>query len=120
MEEDLETERSSRLKSDQQRSEAIKELKEMQDRLEEAGGTNAVQAELNKKREAEVSKLKREAEQNMIQKEAAMANLRKKHHDAISDMEQQIEASNQSRQKYVSIDILTNRKLQASSKTFQF
>ena len=99
LEEELEGERNFRLKAEQQRSEAAKELQELQDRLDEAGGATAAQLELNKKREAELHKLKREAEEAIIQREAALASLRKKHNDAIADMEQQIEATNHARQK---------------------
>lgn len=52
------------------------------------------QIELNKKREAEVQKLRRDLEESAIQQEATMLSLRKKHQDAISEMSEQIEQLN--------------------------
>ena len=99
MEDDLESERNFRIKAEQQRAGTSLELKELQDRLEEAGGANAVQIELNKRHEVELTKLKREAEEASIYREAAMAAMRKKHNEAMAELEQQIEASRHSRQK---------------------
>ena len=48
---------------------------------------------------AELSKLKREAEEATIHREAAISSIRKKHNEALAEMEQQIEASNFARQK---------------------
>ena len=53
-----------------------------------------LQMELNKKREAEVQKLRRDLEEAAIQQEATMLSLRKKHQDAISEMSEQIEQLN--------------------------
>ena len=99
LEEDLEAERSFRMKAEQSKIEASKELQELQDRLEEAGGINAAQIELNKKRDAELTKCKREAEEASIQREAAMAAMRKRQSEIVADLEQQIEAANYSRAK---------------------
>lgn len=62
LEEDLEQERQSRSKSDRTRSELQRELEELSERLDEQGGATAAQIELNKKREAEMAKLKRDLE----------------------------------------------------------
>lgn len=67
MEEELEAERQSRSKSDRTRSEIQRELEELSERLDEAGGATAAQIEVNKKREAELSKLRRDLEvENII------------------------------------------------------
>ena len=50
----MESERNFRIKAEQQRAGTSLELKELQDRLEEAGGANAVQIELNKRREVTI------------------------------------------------------------------
>ena len=71
----------------------------MQQRLEEAGGVTAAQMEINKKREADLLKLKKEAEQSAIHREAALASMRKKHNEAVTELEQQIEAANHARQR---------------------
>ncbi len=57
--------------------------------------------ELNKKREAEVQKLRRDLEESAIQQEATMLSLRKKHQDAISEMSEQIEQLNKLKAKSV-------------------
>ena len=56
--------------------------------------------ELNKKREAEVQKLRRDLEEAAIQQEATMLSLRKKHQDAISEMSEQIEQLNKLKSKW--------------------
>lgn len=58
----MEAERQSRSKSDRTRSEIQRELEELSERLDEAGGATAAQIEVNKKREAELSKLRRDLE----------------------------------------------------------
>jgi hypothetical protein len=55
MEEELEAERQSRGKAERQRSDLAREMEELAERIEEAGGATHAQMELNKKREAEVS-----------------------------------------------------------------
>merc|ERR1711879_825275 len=59
LEEELESERAARAKVEKQRSELSRELEELSERLEEAGGATAAQVELNKRREAEMAKLRR-------------------------------------------------------------
>ncbi|XP_051858849.1 myosin heavy chain, muscle isoform X33 [Drosophila albomicans] len=63
-------------------------------RLEEAGGATSAQIELNKKREAELSKLRRDLEEANIQHESTLANLRKKHNDAVAEMAEQVDQLN--------------------------
>ena len=99
MEEELEAERTFRLRAEQLRTESARELQELQERLEEAGGLTAAQIEINKKRESELLKLKKEAEQSVIQREAALAQMRKKHNEAVTELEQQIETANHARQR---------------------
>merc|ERR1712151_970550 len=60
LEEELESERAARAKVEKQRTEISRELEELSERLEEAGGATAAQIELNKRREAEMSKLRRD------------------------------------------------------------
>lgn len=49
----------------------IQELEELGDRLDEAGGATQAQMELNKKREAELSKLRRDLEEAAISHEVS-------------------------------------------------
>ncbi|KAI5719942.1 hypothetical protein M8J76_016938 [Diaphorina citri] len=94
LEEEVEVERQSRAKAEKQRADLARELEELGERLEEAGGATSAQIELNKKREAEMSKLRRDLEEANIQHESTLANLRKKHNDAVSEMGEQIDQLN--------------------------
>merc|ERR1712088_109112 len=69
----------------------VEELENMGERLGEASGATSAQIELNKKREAEVTKLRRDLEEAHIQQEATLVSLKKKHQDAIAEMSEQIE-----------------------------
>ena len=48
-------------------SDLSRELEELHERLEEAGGATTAQIELNKKRESEMAKMKRDLEEASIQ-----------------------------------------------------
>merc|ERR1711997_418505 len=91
LEEELEAERQARAKAERQRSDLAKELDQLGERLNEAGGATTAQIELNKKREAEVGKLRKDIEEVNIQNESVLMNLKKKHQDAIQEMTEQID-----------------------------
>merc|ERR1712227_565350 len=57
----------------------------------EAGGATVAQVELNKKREAEVGKLRKDLEEANIQRETTLISLKKKHQDAVAEMSEQID-----------------------------
>ncbi|XP_022175419.1 myosin heavy chain, muscle isoform X39 [Myzus persicae] len=115
LEEEVEAERQARAKAEKQRADLARELEELGERLEEAGGATSAQIELNKKREAEMSKLRRDLEEANIQHEATLANLRKKHNDAVSEMGDQIDQLNKLKTKaehhshYLSNDLNNTR-----------
>ncbi|XP_018322124.1 myosin heavy chain, muscle isoform X19 [Agrilus planipennis] len=94
LEEEVEAERQARAKAEKQRADLARELEELGERLEEAGGATSAQIELNKKREAELAKLRRDLEEANIQHEGTLANLRKKHNDAVAEMGEQIDQLN--------------------------
>merc|ERR1719189_1417646 len=94
MEEELEAERQGRAKAERQRSDLARELESLGERLNEASGATSAQIELNKKREAEVTKLRRDLEEAKIQQEATIVGLKKKHQDAIAEMQEQVEQLN--------------------------
>merc|ERR1712226_1174223 len=71
-EEELESERQARAKAERQRSDLAKELDQLGDRLGEASGATSAQLELNKKREAEVGKLRKDIEEVNIQNESVL------------------------------------------------
>merc|ERR1711915_216160 len=91
MEGDLKTESVYRSKAEKAKSKLNSDIEEIGDRLDEAGNATASQVELNKKREAELAKLRRDLEESNIQHEAALASLRKKHNDAVAEMSDQID-----------------------------
>ena len=91
LEEELEAERQGRAKAERQRGELSREMEELGERLLEAGGATASQIELNKKREAEVVKMRNDVEECLIQNEATIESLRKRQSDATAEMSDQIE-----------------------------
>merc|ERR1712170_62118 len=99
MEEELEAERQGRAKAERQRSDLARELENLGERLNEAGGATHAQVELNKKREAEVTKLRKDLEEAHIQQESTLVSLKKKHQDAIAEMTEQIDQLNKMKAK---------------------
>lgn len=99
LEEEIEAERSARAKVEKQRCDLSRELEEISERLEEAGGATAAQVEMNKKREAEFLKLRRELEECSLQHEATSAALRKKHADSVAELGEQLDNIQRVRQK---------------------
>merc|ERR1711970_1155136 len=91
LEEELEAERQARAKSERQRSDLAREIDQLGERLDEAGGATHAQMELNKKRECEVAKLRKDIEETNIQHDSVMGNLKRKHQDAIQEMSEQID-----------------------------
>lgn len=99
LEEEIEAERSTRAKVEKQRSDLSRELEEISERLDEAGGATAAQAELNKKREAEFQRLRRDLEESTLQHESIAATLRKKQADSVSELSDQIDNLQRVKQK---------------------
>lgn len=79
------------LQAEKARSELQRELEELSERLDEAGGATAAQVEMNKKREAELAKLRRDLEESNMNHESQLAALRKKHNDAVAEMGEQLD-----------------------------
>ena len=84
---------------EKQRSDLSRELEEISERLEEAGGATSVQLEMNKKREAEFQKLRRDLEESTLQHEATAAALRKKQADSVGELGEQIDNLQRVKQK---------------------
>ncbi|GAB1296248.1 Myosin-4 [Apodemus speciosus] len=99
LEEEIEAERASRAKAEKQRSDLSRELEEISERLEEAGGATSAQIEMNKKREAEFQKMRRDLEEATLQHEATAAALRKKHADSVAELGEQIDNLQRVKQK---------------------
>merc|ERR1712192_337879 len=98
-EEELEAERQARCMAEKQRGTLARELDDLGDRLEEAGGATAAQSELNKKREMEIGKLRRDLEEANIQHESTVQSLKKKHSDGVSEMVEQVDQLNKMKAK---------------------
>merc|ERR1719209_2348180 len=92
MEEELEAERQVRAKAERQRSDLAREMEQLGDRYDEASGATVAQVELNKKREAEIVKLRKDVEEANIASESVLSNLKRKQGDAVLEMQEQIDA----------------------------
>lgn len=99
LEEEVEAERAVRAKIEKQRSDLARELDEISERLEEAGGATAAQIEMNKKHEAEFLKLRRDLEESTLHHEATTAALRKKQADSMAELGEQIDNLQRIKQK---------------------
>merc|ERR1711970_1205128 len=77
-EEELEAERQARAQAERQRSDLAREIDQLGDRLDEAGGATVAQVELNKKREAEIVKLRKDVEETNISSDSVLSNLKRK------------------------------------------
>ena len=101
LEEELEAERQARSKAERQRSDLARDIESIGERLNEANGTTNAQLELNKKREQELSKLRKDIEEANIQHDSTVVCLKKKQTDAIGEMFEQIEQLNKMKSKYL-------------------
>merc|ERR1712179_730754 len=73
IEDEVKHENQARAKAENGKKKLEREYGDITDRLDEAGGATLAQAELYKKREAEVAKIKRDIEESNIQHDAAVA-----------------------------------------------
>merc|ERR1712121_11431 len=69
-----------------------KDIEDIASRLEAAGSDTSTQVELNKKREAELARLKGELEELNIAHEGTLAALRMKHNNTMADLGEQIDS----------------------------
>ena len=91
MKEELEAERTTRAKVERERANLIRELEDMNERLEEAGGVSSAQLEITKKQETKFQKLRRDLEEATLHFEATSASLKKRHADSLAELESQVE-----------------------------
>ena len=99
LDEELELERGSRGKAEKSRQILTRELEDIASKLEESGNATATQIELNRKREAELARLKEELESHALQHESVLASLRQKHNSVISNLGDQIDQMNKAKAK---------------------
>jgi myosin heavy chain 6/7 len=91
LDEELVIERQNRAKAEKNRAALSRDIEDLGSRLEDAGNNTATQIELNKKREAELAKLKAELEESNIAHEGTLAALRQKHNNNMSELGEQID-----------------------------
>ena len=84
---------------EKQRGDVARELEDLSERLEEAGGSSSAQMEINKKRETDYLKLRRDLEESMLHHETTTAGLRKKHADGVAELSEQIDSLQRVKQK---------------------
>merc|ERR1740128_1295760 len=99
LDEELCIERQNRAKAEKNRSIPSRDIEDLGRRLEEAGSNTSTQIELNKKREAELAKLKSDLEEANIAHEGTLAALRAKHNNTMSEMGEQIDSLNKMKAK---------------------
>jgi len=87
------------LQVEKQRVELEREMDDLSQKLDEAGGATQAQIEVNKKREAELQKLRRDLEEAHAQNEAQIATIRKKQQDAVNELTEQVDQLQKVKQK---------------------
>merc|ERR1719381_174978 len=99
LDEELIIERGNRAKAEKNRTVLSRDIQDLGSRLEEAGSNTSTQIELNKKREAELLKLKGDLDEANIAHEGTLAGLRQKHNGMMAEMGEQIDAINKAKAK---------------------
>merc|ERR1719458_1247264 len=99
LDEEIVVERNNRGKAEKNRSLLSRDLEDLGSRLSEAGSNTSTQIELNKKREAELAKLKADLEEANIAHEGTLAALRQKHNNSMSELGEQIDTINKNKGK---------------------
>merc|ERR1711973_744205 len=99
LDEELVIERQARAKAEKNRAILSRDIEDLSGRLEEAGSNTGTQIELNKKREAELAKLKAELEEANIQHEGTLAAMRSKHNNTMAEMGENIDSLNKNKAK---------------------
>merc|ERR1712020_793995 len=99
LDEELTIERANRAKAEKNRATLSRDIGDLAEKLEDAGNNTATQIELNKKREAELAKLKAELDESNIAHEGTLAALRQKHNNNMSEMGEQIDGLNKMKAK---------------------
>merc|ERR1711899_588380 len=99
LDEELAIERSDRAKAEKNRATLSRDIGDLAEKLEDAGNNTATQIELNKKREAELAKLKGELDESNIAHEGTLAALRQKHNNNMAEMGEQIDNLNKMKSK---------------------
>merc|ERR1712079_815039 len=99
LDEEICIERGQCAKAEKNRSVLSRDMEDIGTRLEQAGNNTSTQIELNKKREAELAKIKGDLEEANIGHEGTLAALRQKHNNGMSELGEQIDSINKNKAK---------------------
>jgi myosin heavy chain 6/7 len=99
LEEELERERQGRAKADKTKGSVQQLLDEVNDTLDEEAGKTTAQAELSKKKEFELIRLRQEMEEANQSHESQFALLRKKNNDDVAELTEKLEGVQKSKSK---------------------
>merc|ERR1711976_573517 len=91
LDEELTIERANRAKAEKNRATLSRDIGDLAEKLEDAGNNTATQIELNKKREAELAKLKGDLDESNIAHEGTLAALRQKHNNNMAEADETID-----------------------------
>lgn len=91
LKEELESERTIRAKVEREKGDLVQDLEDLNERLEEAGGTSLAQMEITKQQEARFQKLHHDMEETTRHFEATSASLKKRHAENLAELEGQVE-----------------------------
>lgn len=87
----MDAEKQARAKAEKQRADLARDVEVLSERVEQADGTISSLREMNKKREAEMTKLRRDLEEMSVQHEQTLNHLRKKHSDMVAELGEQVD-----------------------------
>merc|ERR1719211_664066 len=99
LEEDLESEQHLRRRIEREKHDLQVQIINLSERLTEAEGGAESQLDINRKREAEMAKLRKLLEDVHTESEQQIHLLRKKHQEAMMELQEQIEQMSKSKEK---------------------
>uniref|UniRef100_A0AAG5D4D4 Myosin tail domain-containing protein n=1 Tax=Anopheles atroparvus TaxID=41427 RepID=A0AAG5D4D4_ANOAO len=99
LQEDLESERGLRQRIEREKADLSVQVIQLSERLEEAEGGVEGQLDINRKRDAELAKLRKLLEDVHLESEETAHILKRKHQEIVNDFNEQIETLTKSRQR---------------------
>jgi len=101
IQEDLESEQSLRRRIEKEKQGLQVQIISLSERLTEAEGGAESQLDINRKREAEMAKLRKLLEDSHMESETTILTLKKKHQEAMMELQEQIESVSRSKETIV-------------------
>ncbi|XP_049542945.1 paramyosin, long form [Anopheles darlingi] len=99
LQEDLESERGLRQRIEREKADLSVQVIQLSERLEEAEGGAEGQLEINRKRDAELTKLRKLLEDVHLESEETAHILKRKHQEIVTDFNEQLEALTKAKQR---------------------